>query len=120
MSTNGATAGHNLDNIKSAIKASYDRILEWRDDRSAVQADIQAEREKLVALGIPKKAFDMAVKYAVLDPDERKAFDTAYAIVREAIGLPVQADLFDEIKPPEPKPRGRPPKKQEGKEAAAF
>lgn len=38
----------------------------------------------------------MAMQYMNMDPDKREGFDLAYTIVREAIGLKMQPDLFDE------------------------
>lgn len=77
------------------IEESFNRIDQLKNNRAEIQAEIQAAREQIVALGIPKKAFDMACAYSKMDEDQRKGFDTAYAIVRRAIGLPIQADLFE-------------------------
>ena len=110
-----ANEGHNLTQLKADIKATYDKVLEYQNDRESCNADILAEREALAEKGIPKEAFDAVMRYLKWDEDKRRGFDTAYTIVRDALGAPVQADLFDEIKPPEPKKRGRPPKdKAEG------
>ncbi|WP_435310656.1 hypothetical protein [Primorskyibacter sedentarius] len=78
------------------ISECFDRIEQLKDERKQTQAEIQAAREEIVALGIPKKAFDMALAYSKMDEEQRKGFDTAYTLVRKAIGLPVQAELFDE------------------------
>ena len=55
-----------------------------------------AVRADLAAKGIPIKALNMAMAYMNMDAEKREGFDVAYSIVREAIGLPLQAELpFD-------------------------
>jgi len=78
------------DQIRDAIK----NVRGLKNDRSDVNADIQSIRENLNALGIPKKAFDLALAYADMDEDKRRGFDVAYALVRKVAGLPLQEDLF--------------------------
>lgn len=85
---------HNLTELKKLIADSIKAVTELKKDRADVNAEIGAVRAKLVAQGIPKKAFDMAMAYINMDPDDREGFDVAYALVREAGGLPMQEDLF--------------------------
>lgn len=85
---------HNLTDLKKLISDSLKRVSELKKDRADVNADIASVRATLVAQGIPKKAFDMAMNYINMDPDDREGFDVAYALVREAGGLPMQEDLF--------------------------
>jgi hypothetical protein len=85
---------HNLTELKKLIADSIRSVTELKKDRADVNAEIGAVRAKLVAQGIPKKAFDMAMAYINMDPDDREGFDVAYALVREAGGLPMQEDLF--------------------------
>lgn len=87
--------GSNLNKVRADIKKAIDKIGKLRDERGEVQADIQAERERVVALGVPKKALDLVMNYMSMDEDQRRAFDMGYTIAREAIGLPLQSDLFD-------------------------
>lgn len=89
-----ADIGHNITKVKDAIRDAIRDVTELKKDREDVNADMQAIREKLNALGIPKKAFDMALQYVNMDPDKREGFDIAYALVREVAGLPLQDDLF--------------------------
>lgn len=89
-----AELGHNITKVKDAIRDAIRDVTELKKDREDVNADMQAIREKLNALGIPKKAFDMALQYVNMDPDKREGFDIAYALVREVAGLPLQDDLF--------------------------
>lgn len=85
---------HNLTELKKLIADSIKSVTELKKDRADVNAEIAAVRAKLVSQGIPKKAFDMAMNYINMDPDDREGFDVAYALVREAGGLPMQEDLF--------------------------
>lgn len=85
---------HNLKKVKDAIREAIGEINQHKEERDDTNAQIQAIREKLKALGIPKKAFDMALSYVNMDPDKREGFDIAYALVREVAGLPLQDDLF--------------------------
>lgn len=85
---------HNLKKVEDAIRDAITEINQHKEERDDTNAQIQAIREKLKALGIPKKAFDMALSYVNLDPDKREGFDIAYALVRKVAGLPLQEDLF--------------------------
>lgn len=86
--------GANLTDKIKKIQGTIDRVREKKEDRAAINADILALRENMAAIGIPKAAFDMALRYLDWDVEKRQGFDVAYALVREAGGLPLQADLF--------------------------
>lgn len=90
------TPGHNINDIKKQVSEAVENVNQLKKDRSGINADIQAVREKMESLGVKKEAFDMAMRYASWDPDKREGFDIAYDIVREAIGLPfnAQGDFF--------------------------
>lgn len=85
---------HNLTELKKIIANAIKKVGDLKLDRADVNAEIQSVRTNLVTHGIPKKAFDMALSYINMDPDDREGFDVAYALVREAGGLPMQEDLF--------------------------
>lgn len=84
----------NLTELKKLIAESLSTVNELILDRADTNDEINAIRAKLASKGIPKKAFDMARAYIKMDPDDREGFDVAYALVREAGGLPMQEDLF--------------------------
>lgn len=97
MSVNGPVTlngGANLTEKIKKIQKAIDNVREKKNERAEVNADIQAIREGLTALGVPKAAFDMALRYLDWEPEKRQGFDVAYALVREAGGLPLQGDLF--------------------------
>ena len=87
--------GANLAPIKAELGELYRKIQAEKSDRAEVNANIAAHRAKAESLGIPKPAFDMAMRYADWDEDKRRGFDLAYTIAREAIGVPMEPDLFD-------------------------
>lgn len=89
----------NLDNIKATIKAEVDKMLEAEKRRELANKDIAAAKSAIEAVGVKKKALAWAISYFKLDADQREDIDLSFAIVREAIGLPVQADLFDTVEP---------------------
>ena len=85
---------HNVGDLKKKIAEAIQSVKQLKLDRQDVNADIQAIREKMNALGIHKAAFDMALRYMSWEEDQRSNFDLAYALVREAGGVPMQEDLF--------------------------
>lgn len=84
----------NISDLKTLIAQTLKNVKALKLDRADINDDINSQRAKLAAKGIPKKAFDMAAAYLDMDPDDREGFDIAYALVREAGGLPIQDDLF--------------------------
>ena len=89
-----ADIGHNLTGLKKKIADGIQKMGRLKNERADVNAEMAAIREALQAEGIPKKAFAMALQYLNMDPDDRVGFDIAYALCREAGGLPLQEDLF--------------------------
>lgn len=88
-------AGSNISSLKRDVKDGVERIEKLKEERTEVNDKIASIRTDLQAKGIHKMALDMAMKYLNMDPDKREGFDIAYDIVREAIELPVQVDLFE-------------------------
>jgi uncharacterized protein (UPF0335 family) len=94
--------GGNLTALKKHIKDGVDKIEKFKEQRSNLNDKISEVRTALAAEGIPKKALDMALSYMNMEPDKREGFDLAYTIVREAIGLKMEPDLFDQVGGAEP------------------
>lgn len=86
--------GSNLTDKMKKIQSAITDIRQEKENRAETNAEIAAIRESMSALGIPKAAFDMALRYLDWEPEKRQGFDVAYALVREAGGLPLQGDLF--------------------------
>ena len=86
--------GKNMTELKKDVRKITDAIRAQKEDRRATNEEIAALRAKAETLGIHKAALDMAMRYMDWEPEKRENFDIAYMIVREAMGLPVQNDLF--------------------------
>lgn len=87
-------SGANLTQLKKDVKKITDSINAQKNKRTEINQQIASYRAKLETMGIHKKAADMAMAYMGWEPEKREGFDIAYAIVREAMGLPVSDDLF--------------------------
>lgn len=87
--------GSNIDGLKADIKAAYEAITQKKADRDATTKDIAALRADLEAKGIPKEAFDFVCRYLDWDEDKREQFDVGMVLVREALGVPIQASLLN-------------------------
>jgi len=84
-----------IGDVLKECKDAIETITQYEKDRSEVNAEISAVREKLEALGISKKALSMAISYSKMSTDQRDGFDLAYKILRKAIGEPMrQIDMF--------------------------
>ncbi len=82
-----------LNELKREINAAIDEIEAITDRRSNVAADKAAVVKRLEAKGVNRDAFRLALVYAGWSERKRQNFDVAYALVREARGLPVQGSL---------------------------
>lgn len=90
--------GGNIKPILDAVKEAASKIDELENKRAEINADILAQREKIKAMGISKKAFDYARKRAHMDPEKRDQLDTDCSIACEALGVPLkgeQGELFN-------------------------
>lgn len=87
--------GGNISGLKKEVVEGVDKIRKLREDQAAVGQNIQAIRENLQSKGVAKEAVDWTIRYMGWDEDKRKQFDLAFVIVREALGVPLQSDLFD-------------------------
>lgn len=85
--------GGNITALKREIKKAVDRIESLKADRTSTNADIQTIMEELKAKGISREAVNAALRYQSWDEAQRRSFDIAYEIVREALGLPKQGDI---------------------------
>ena len=94
--------GHNLTQIKLAVKKASDQVRALKADNSANNTEIREIKAKLETMGITRRAFNRALADkeafdANESPDEAKANteaeDQAYTIAREAMGLPTQMEF---------------------------
>ena len=94
--------GGNITDLKKQIKDGATKVIALKEQRSAINEDIASIRADLAALGIPRKDFDGAVKRYLMDPKDRTTSDEATAICCEALGVPVQGNLFGDGAPTPP------------------
>lgn len=104
-----AKKGDNIKALADAVISADADLTQIESNRQAVASDAAEVYARLEALGIDRWALRHARRYMKLDPNKRRALDTAYGICRQALGEPVQNDLFDQLQPIERK-RGRPAK----------
>jgi uncharacterized protein (UPF0335 family) len=93
------TIGSNISKLKADIAKAADKIIALKEKRRSVNEDIGAIKANMETQGIPRKALMDAIRYKEEDADKRKGYDLGYSIAREALGLPVQTDMFDEGEP---------------------
>ena len=84
----------NLKPLMKKIADAYKKINEAKLERGSANANIADQLTSLEAEGISKKAMRMAMTYVEMDEDQRLGFDIAYAVAREALGQPIQGDMF--------------------------
>lgn len=94
--------GHNVDEQKllDKQKTRIDKVSQLKLKRAEINAEIAEICASAEADGIPKQAFDLALRYHESSPKKREGFDLGYLMMRKAIGLPMkgtQGDLFDEF-----------------------
>lgn len=100
-----AVDGGNWSQVIREAAAIMDEMDRLEQSRKAINQDLALQREELEKLGINRHAAKAARQYAKLDTKQRGDFDTSYVASREAVGLPVQGDLFEGAGPvPQPKP----------------
>lgn len=90
--------GGNIGPLKDDIKSARDRVIQLKADRAAINADLKAIREDLEAKGVPKKAFDAALRHYEASPEQREGFDEGYILAREGMEIAIsgaQMDMFD-------------------------
>lgn len=90
--------GDNIKGLTGDIEKAFDKVDALGKKREGINKEVQAVREDLYAKGIPKEAFDLARAYKDWPEDKRRNFDIAFAVCREAVGMPMQADFLDKLK----------------------
>lgn len=93
----GENGDNSMKDIIGEIRDTMSKVDEFATQRENINQQIQALREKMFARGIPKEAFDLAIRYKEWPEDKRRNFDLAYALCREAVGEPMQKDFLKEL-----------------------
>jgi chaperonin GroEL (HSP60 family) len=84
-----------LNELKKKIRDAVNTVNGAKEDRAESNAVIAEAMASMEAKGIPRKALQWAMTYSEWDSDARAGFDVAYQIVREAIGVPMEDELFN-------------------------
>lgn len=88
----------NAQGMTDLQKACYDaikRVETLAKERELINSKITAIRDEMETKGISKKAFNMVMQIAKMNEDHLDGFDTSFLVLRKAISLPVQSDMFD-------------------------
>lgn len=102
----GNRAVTNVTEATETVRNAVPAIINLKDQRKAINAEIAEIRERVNAAGVPKKALDHAIKLKEMDPEDRERWDEGFAIARDAIAIPVSRSLFDMLDTPTGKPNG--------------
>lgn len=85
--------GGNIKPVMDQLKADRDKVIALQAKRDDINAQINEVRAGVKAMGISKKAFDSGVARSQMDPEKRAELDDNYAIVCEALGVPLQQEF---------------------------
>ena len=92
-SENAPTAGGNVKDLLETIKTADQKLEKLEDERSAINADMDAIRKDIKAKGVPLDVFRHARVIRRMEEDDRAEYDQMVALCREALGVPTQAEL---------------------------
>lgn len=81
-------------NTMAKVTAFGDTMGEIKTAREKLNARKAAAVTELVDLGFNKDALDAALKYVNTAEEKRENFDLTYIYARQALGQPIQDDLF--------------------------
>ena len=87
----------NIDEIRKAIEKAAAKIGDLKKQREAINQEIAAKIEALEALGVNRHAFRFAMKYWESNDATREGFDIGYQLSREALGVAIQGDMFQDL-----------------------
>jgi hypothetical protein len=114
--------GANLTKVKREIAEADKQITKIEGEMEALQAQRQAIRDNVKALGVGKRQFDQARRDKKTDAEVRTENDLSYQIAREALGIQIEP-FYRRDEEAEANPRNKPREqsavKQPVKKAAA-
>lgn len=76
------------------LKAANEELNEIAAERKELNDKKGAIFANFERYGLNKHAVRAAIKYNSMDPEQRDNFDLSYAVMRKALGQPVQDDMF--------------------------
>ncbi|MBT3042216.1 MAG: DUF2312 domain-containing protein [Candidatus Thiodiazotropha sp. (ex Codakia orbicularis)] len=82
--------------LLSAITTIHERVRAQKEERQAINKSISAAYSELESEGLNKKAVKDVIKLFEMDEDQRRIYDLSASVVRKALRMPLQGDLFVE------------------------
>jgi hypothetical protein len=89
-------ADHNEAEILEIIRDNTDAIISLKKQRKNINDQIAEKRSGIKALNIDMDAYAAGARRYEMDADVRHEFDRSITQVNQALGIPVQSDLFGE------------------------
>ncbi len=95
----GQAAGNSVESIwddktRQRVSEFAETVDRAKKARKAISDEVAAGKSKLIDDGFNKEALEAAVKYSRTEESERENFDLTYIYCRQALGMPIQDDLF--------------------------
>lgn len=88
----------NSGSLKKAIREAFQTILEVREERQDLNAQLAEVRERMVQHGVSKPVFAFMQKYLTFDSEDREAAKAFFDVFNEVIDEHYSPDLFSKKK----------------------
>jgi predicted nucleic acid-binding Zn-ribbon protein len=79
---------------RAIIQTETAKVIALEKQRKSINDDIAAAKSTIKALNVDMDAWKASKRRQAMDPDVRAEFDRSQALCNEALGVPIQADLF--------------------------
>lgn len=90
-----AAIGHNIDGFYDEVREALEELNELDKKSKEINDQKAAIRSRLESKGLIKKGVAAARSFFNLSPEDRKAFDQTYILVRDAGGMAVKGAQLD-------------------------
>lgn len=78
----------------ATVARLHGEILSYKAQAKSMNDKANANRKEMKAMGLDLQAYSAATARAAMDVDQRMSFDMSVASINEALGIPVQGNLF--------------------------
>jgi len=85
----------NIELIRDMTEALTKQSADNKKKRAKFTSQKNKARKEIYALGISRQALDLALRISELSEEDRQEADKGLVMIRRAIGLPMQGDLFE-------------------------
>lgn len=85
---------HNEAELREIIASETANIINFEKQRKVINDKITSARSNIKALNIDMDAWRASKRRQEMDPDVRAEFDRSQSLCNDALGVPIQADLF--------------------------